>query len=506
MGGNVDSARMMYDELGFDTLPVNGGGKNPYARAWQKRLPYRLWQNAPQNANIGIRGGGLANVAFIDCDEPQTFKNVTDWLAGLGIRGDSYPVIQTASDEGRHVYISLAGALSGDARDLSQEIGGGEFRYGAGAFVVAPPSLISDGGGYSLVSGDYSIRPELAVKDILPILGNRETVTERKPTLSRKALALLHGKNIDSYSSRSEAEQSLIASMVNAGFTFGEVLALFNRHPCAGKYAELKTKNSKNAERWLSKSFYKAAQWVTTHESKARQVAKSAIAWAESTAWKGRTGAVDQLIYLAHANIAYRAGRLTFAASCRDLAELAGIGKTTATRATWRLCDSGLLVPDKKAVADSANIYQLSDLDKMGHSLSTSFVRKCPTMSNHDVFRFGGLGKSAGQVWQVLQEHPASIDELAEVTGRHKKTIERVIDRMSKLADPLTGESLPMVASDDGKIYHPLPVDLDRVAHAVGTAGTGERQRKEHAKERRLHARSLERGRQASRKQAEVTR
>lgn len=497
MGGIVDTARVMYDELGFDTLPVIGGGKKPIARAWQNRLPYRLWQNAPESANIGIRGGGLASVAFIDCDEARTFENVTNWLAGLGIRGDSYPVVQTASGEGRHVYITLTGALSGDARDLSHEIGGGEFRYGAGAFVVAPPSAINDGGKYSLISGDYSLRPTLEVKDVLPILGNREIVTERKPTLSRKAVALLHGRNIENYKSHSEAEQSLIASMVNAGFSFVEVLDLFNRHPCAGKYAELKSRNARNAERWLLKSYTEADKWAKTHESRARRVAKSAIAWAESRAWQGRTGAVDQLIYLAHANIAHRAGRLTYAASCRDLAELAGIGKTTATRATWRLCNTGLLVPDKKAVADSANVYQLGNLDIVEHSLSTSIVRKCPTMSKHDVFRFSGLGKSAGQIWQALQERPASIDELAERTGRHIKTIERAIDRMAKLADPLTGEYLPMVASDDGEIYHPLPIDLDRIAHAVGTAGAGERQRKEHAIQRRNHARDLERGRQA---------
>lgn len=107
-----------------------------------------------------------------------------------------------------------------------------------------------------------------------------------------------------------------------------------------------------------------------------------------------------------------------------------------------------------------------------------------------------GLGKSAGQVWQVLQERPASVDELAEATGRHKKTIERAIARMLKIDDPLTGEFLPMVASNDGKIFHALHVDLDRIARAVGTAGAGERQQKEHAKERRLHARSLYRGRE----------
>jgi len=505
MGGFVDIARVMYDELGFDTLPLIPGEKNTKAYAWQSRSPYRLWQNASERANIGIRGGGLASVAFIDCDEPRTFETVTKHLAGLGYHNDSYPVVQTASGEGRHVYITLSGVLSGDARDLSKEIGAGEFRYGSGAYVVAPPSFINDCGGYALISGDYSIRPTLEVKDVLPILGNRETVTERKPTLSRKALALLYGKNIDTYSSRSEAEQALITSLFNAGFSFDEILDYFNRYPCAGHYAEEQTqKGAKSATGWLRRSYNKAVKWATTHESKARQVAKSAIAWAESRAWQGRTGAVDQLIYLAHANIAHKAGRLNFAASCRDLAELAGVSHMTATRSTWRLCNSGLLVPDKKAVADSANFYQLGEMDKLLHSLSSS-VRKCNSLSTHDVFRVVrrkginkfqvyGLGKTAGQVWKALQEHPASIDELAESTGRHVKTIERAIERMLKLADPLTGEYLPMVASDDGEIYHPLPVDLDRIAHAVGTAGAGERQRKEHAKERRLHARGLEQG------------
>ncbi len=495
MGGMVDAARVMFDELGFDTLPLTPQSKRPYARAWQSRLPYRLWQNAPENANIGIRGGGLASVAFIDCDESQTFERVTNYLAGLGIRGDSYPVIQTASGTGRHVYITLTGALSGDARDLSQEVGAGEFRYGAGAFVVSPPSVTNEG-GYTLISGNYSIRPTLAVKDLLPLLGDREIANQSKPTLSRKALALLHGRNIENYKSRSEAEQSLIASMVNAGFQFGDVLDHFNRYPCAGKYAELKSKNARNAERWLLKSFNEAEQWAKTHESKARQIAKSAIAWAESRAWQGRTGAIDQLVYLAHAEIAYRAGRLTYGAGRRDLAELTGINQITATNATKRLIKSGLIIFDMPHSVDCATLYRLGGLDKLNHSLSTSIVRKWLSLS-HDVFRHGGLGKSAGQVWQILQERPASIDELAESTGRHVKTIERAIDRMSKLADPLTGEYLPMVASDDGEIYHSLPVDLDRIAHAVGTAGAGERQRKEHAEERRYHARELERGRQA---------
>jgi hypothetical protein len=490
MNSSVDMARIVYDELGFDTLPLIPGAKKAYARAWNIRLPHRLWQNAPERANIGIRGGGIANLAFLDCDEPRTFNNVTNWLAGLGYRGDSYPLIQTSSGEGRHIYITLATALSGDVCKLSREVGAGEFRYGAGAYVVAPPSSTRHG-GYSLISGDYSIRPSLEVKDILPLLANHVGTSTRKPTLSRKALALLHGKGTEKYSSRSEAEQSLLASMANAGFAFEDVLDMFNRNPCAGKYTELKTKNARNAERWLFRSYKEAQEWVSAHESQARQIAKMAIVWAESRAWKGRTGAVDQLTFLAHANIAYRAGRLTYAASCRDLAERAGISHMTATRATWRLCKSGLLVPDRKAVADSANIFELLNRDMPLHSPSTPVVRKCNTTSNHDVFRHRGLGKSAGQVWQVLQESPARIDQLVERTGRHPKTIKRALDQMSKITDPLTGECLPMVFSENGEVYYPLSVELDRIAHAVGTAGAGERQQKKHAQERRIHARAL---------------
>jgi len=499
MVGSLEVARKQYDDLGFDTLPVRSGGKNPYARAWQKRLPYRLWQNVPQGMNIGIRGGGLADVAFIDCDESRSFEAVTNYLSGLGFRGDSYPIVQTASGEGRHIYITLAGMLSGEACNLSNEIGKGEFRYGAGAMVVAPPSVLKDGSHYKLISGDFSIRPTLGVKDILPLLGNRKIVDESKPALSRKARAILHGKKelIDDYSSRSEAEEALLASLVNIDLPFSEVLKLFNNYPCAGKYAELKAKNPKNAERWLMNSYTEAEKWTKQNESKARKFTKSVIEWAENKAWEGRTGAVDQLIYLAHASIAYKAGRLNYAAACRDLADMAGVGRSTASRSTWRLCKSGLLVPDKSAIADNANTYQLANLDKVGHSLRTPIVRKCPTLSDHDAFRYRGLGKSAGQIYAVLQECPASMEELAELTGRHIKTIKRNLERMAKLTNKLTGEFLPMVASDDCKIYHLLPINLDRIAHAVNTAGKGTIQRKEHAKERRLHRRSLDSGRQS---------
>ena len=139
----------------------------------------------------------------------------------------------------------------------------------------------------------------------------------------------------------------------------------------------------------------------------------------------------------------------------------------------------------------TVNIYQLGQLETVGHFLTTSTVRKCPTISNHDAFRHKGLAKSAGEILQVLLGGPATDEELVERTGRCMKTIRRWLHVMATLTNPLTGEYLPMVASEDGKTWHALDIDLDNVAHAVGTAGKGERQRLQHAKERDADARSL---------------
>lgn len=495
MDSDLYKARVYYEDLGFDTLPLHAGSKKPIFSGWQNRPIHRLWHKVPSNFNIGIRGGGVTNLAIIDCDESRTFRSISTWLEGLGYQADSYPTVQTASGEGRHIYVSLSGGFPGDWRTLSKEIGAGEFRYGSGSYVVAPPSLIAGGGEYILQRGDFSLRPTLSAKDILQIVDNKDLVTEHEHRISRKALALLRGKGIDKYKSRSEADQALLTSLCNGGFTFYQVLDFFNRYPCAGKYAELKAKNPKNAISWLSKSYDEALRWTQTHESKQRQFAESAIEWAESTGWQGKTGAVDRSIFIAHAEIMKKAGRWIYAASSRDLAEEAGVSHMTATRATWRLTKSGLIIPDKRAVGDCANCYQLGKVDMTLHSPGTPAVRKCNSMSAHDVFRFAGLGKSAMEVFSALLDKPASIDDLAGTTKRHPKTIKRVLDRMGKLADPLTGECIPMVACDKGKCYRAMSVDLDRIAQAIGTAGMGERQKMQYTKDRRLRARALERAR-----------
>ncbi|NOH04682.1 MAG: hypothetical protein HND47_23280 [Chloroflexi bacterium] len=499
---SILQARDFYAELGFDTIPLrpddntgNENGKKPIFTGWHKKEPRRMWNVAPQNANIGLRGGGEIDAAFLDCDEdkkPGTFGNVTAHLHSLGVT--EYPVIKTASGVGRQIYITLTDAPNGNACDLASKTGAGEFRFGAGAYVCAPPSVV-EGVNYEILKGDLFHLPRVSFMDLRPILGELKD-KPHPPKIPRNAFAVLNGdaKAIAKFKSRSEAEQSLLLSLANARFSFADVLRLFNQNPCAGRYAEMRTANPKTAEGWLYHSFMEA-QGLVDRDSKARETALRAIAWAKSCAWTGKGGASEQAVFLAHMAIAYKAGTVTgWAASKRTLAELAGVSE--ASKINKRLLLSGYLNLERRSTVDCANIYSLS---------TTLPLPKTPTCEEvvtlcKDAFRnsnrlaadgkrlaFGQIGR---QLWEALNAKPMSAEDLAQFTGRDKRTVNKYLERMRRLANQMTGEVLPLVDCD-GDIWRALAVDFDAVAKAVGTHGKGSEQRLKHAEERRRHANKL---------------
>ena len=88
----------------------------------------------------------------------------------------------------------------------------------------------------------------------------------------------------------------------------------------------------------------------------------------------------------------------------------------------------------------------------------------------------------------MLQENESlTVDELTRGTGRDKRTVKKVLERLKQIIDRKTGEIFIMVESDNGETWHALSVDLDAVALAVGTAGATEAQKRLHEKERRAH-------------------
>jgi len=117
--------------------------------------------------------------------------------------------------------------------------------------------------------------------------------------------------------------------------------------------------------------------------------------------------------------------------------------------------------------------------------------------TSHDSFRWAGLGKTCSQVWDALEAGAFTDQELAQITGRHVKTIRRALKRMSSpdnLTDLRTGEVLALVERQ-GEKWERLPVDLDHVANVMCVAGIGEKQRAKHKAEREGHRCALELGR-----------
>lgn len=504
--------RTLYIEQGYDCIPLKPLSKLPLSAGWQERETFRQWQRAPEDANFGLRAGH--GKAFIDCDtksDPSTTENVLRWLDGLGIR--NYPIVQTPSG-GSHIYVNFEGVLLGSKRNLSRQIGKGEFRYDHGAYVAAPPSVIQEG-TYTLLEGDPGRLPTLDIKDIAALVNVNENVTDMKPAaiMSQTARALSMGQGIERYQSRSEAEAALVLSLVNSGFDFQQIKVIFDTSPCAGKYAEIRTRNPRKAEAYLLHT-WKNAERYKHNESPTRRKIRELQAMAERAAW-GR--ATDKLVFLAHTRIAYKAGRFEYAASRRDLALEAGVSSdATATNATKRLMKRELLTLQEKSAARFANRYALQ-VDKFTHFLTSALLGSghfCPPavvmdnglildlegLETSDAFRNGKgrLGRRAGQVYKLLFVEHLTASEIAARTGASLKTIRRVLAKLAKVKDRKTGEVIQMVSCDEADRWRSHVVDLELLEAIYGTRGATEKQREKYERERRDHARALERGKLTS--------
>lgn len=490
----VFSAKKYYADLGFDTLPLSAGSKICHVEKWQIISPNEAWLHAPSDSNIGIRCGGKRHFAVIDCDEKNkvgTFENIKNYLAGLGYDDKKFPVIQTASGIGRQIYCTLTDSIPGDYHNLSPQFGCGEFRFGEGAYVVAPPSIVNHSGVYELLQGNLSYLPEIefsAISDILKVSTSPDRYEDSKkilkyPKLTRKQKYMLNGYGIQEYDSKSEFEIALIVSLVNTGWDWNGILYLFNNNKCGGKYSELNSEDRKQAYHYLRLSYENACQWAENNISEGRQRAMNAEAWALSRSWPGRGGSTDRDVFLAHVQIAKESGKVIYHADCRTLAEFANTTSRTAARANRRLVKAGLLNLEKASVGDCAAQYSLSNSVTLPHS---PIVRKCDTISSeHDVFSYQALGKSSKFIWNALEDGPKTVEDLLLLTGRVKKTVQKWLTVMSGLEDGVSEK--PMVYESEGKWYRNQDISLERISEFLEVNGVTEKRKKHHQEERAIH-------------------
>lgn len=490
----VISARIYYAEQRLDTLPIMVDGKRCPVKNWPDVSSDEAWLIASEARNIGIRCGGERHFAVIDCDDKkrqETFNNVINYLAGQGINESTLPIVQTASGIGRHIYFTLPEYISGSLSYLSPQIGSGEFRYGKGAYVLAPPSFIEGHGGYTWLQGDVSSLPLVEYSCIAGILDHPNTFNAEEKTLkdtrsikfTRNQKAMLNGIGLDKYASRSEFEYALIVSLVNTGWDWIGILNLFNRNKCGGKYSQMNSEDSKQAYHYLRLSYENASQWAETNISEGRKRAQDAEAWALSRSWPGRGGSTDKDVFLAHAQIANESGQVVYHADCRTLAEFANTVSRTAARANRRLVKAGLLNLEIPAVGNCAAQYSLSNSVTLPHS---PIVRKCDTISReHDVFSYQALGKSSKFIRNALEDGPKTVEELVLLTGRTKKTVEKWLKAMSGLKDGVSEK--PMVYANDERWYRNQDISLDRISELLEVNGVMDMRKKRHQEERAIH-------------------
>lgn len=499
---DIQNQRAQFLENGYDPIPLKPKSKLPASKAWESKPTITQWNYAKGSVNIGLRAG--YGRAFIDCDDKNkigTFETVTRWLDGLGYHVGDYPIVQTPTlteigTHGAHIYVNFTGQMMDSKKNLKSDIGAGEFRYGTGAYVAAFPSTIDDG-EYKLISGNIARLPEIDLHDVSTLINvNEEEKPKTDKKMSRLAYAIASGTRPERYQSNSEGEAGLILSLINSGYTYEEIKYIFNSFPCLGHYRQKHAdQNPREGERWLYMT-YQSMLTFSHHESPARRMIAKLQETAEAAAW---SSANRRKLLLAHLDIAYKAGKPEYVAGIRDLALGAGVHKDTASNHTKKLINDGLIYLTEAGNVVSANRYALNS-EKIGHSLRTKNVRKCPKFSNHDAFRNGGgryakgrLGRRAGEIYELIFNNPLPVSEIAKQTGATIKTVESALKKMNKFIDFRTGEIIEMV-SCDGEIWNANLVDLDVIAAMIGTFAATGKQKLTYEKERRDHARNLEIG------------
>lgn len=430
-----------------------------------------------------ICGGASRNLVVFDCDTHASL----DRLRRAFGDPDTWIV---ASARGGHIYfhspVPVRSTTWNGVEILAQ-----------GHYVLAPGALHPTGIHYEYLKHPPFIQ---SLNTLTPLPGLVLEPARIRPTgMPRKAWRILTGQAVErEYATESEREYAAVCSLVNKGFGFARVRDAFHKlAPPDGHYATWARKNgAADADEMLERMYHKALEWTSSQDSPDRRTAKRVRAWLENHPLTGRTGISDHVVLDAHLQIALRCGKLLYAASARDLAEIAGVAKETASHANHRLVARGLLEHAQDADGPFAHRWRLKPPGEVLRNLYTPpqelNVRECIVLATpfaHDAFHRKGLGKPAALVWTWLLREPLTLAELTARTGRHKSTISRVL---AKLHDALhLIEPCEIAAGGAVRWQIVSGTNLDAVAHLLETSGSAKRRASDHERQRAAYRRLL---------------
>lgn len=486
---DVFDAKDKYIEWGYYPIPLKPGEKRPIANIrWTRDDPNYMWGIAKGGENIGLRCGGQAWFAVLDCDDknhPGTFKNVSDYLEFIGFDISELPIVQTASGNGRHIYIKLTSRPQFAIINFHESIGGGEVRYGDGCYVVAPPSIV-DGNSYKLISGDFEYLPELSYEELQPLIRyGKGKKLERKHKVPRSVWKILKNQSGRTYKSRSEAEFAMILGLINAGFTYEKIKGFFliNQPP---KFWELFGTYDVQAFAYLDHSIKNARKWAEENESEGRKIASEIRQRILTISWKREYGLNSRVVLLAHSQIAYRCGKLEYIASSRGIADIANISESSAARGTNTLVEKGFLDLIDPAVVYFAAKYRIKQIDTLSQLVLNTAVGDCIDLLTHDAFRREALGKLSGEIFLALSQRSMPVSQLCRYTGRSESAVRRALKKSESLSNQ--DQEIGFHFEVDKRGFWKLSLkDLNEAASRLGVFGKKFAQIRKHKRERTLY-------------------
>ncbi|NLF00949.1 MAG: hypothetical protein GX601_08215 [Anaerolineales bacterium] len=441
---------------GIDTIPLIEGSKAPALLGWRNLPSSEQWSEVDGAAcNIGVLGGGDLGLAVVDCDDDGAVRNVGVGLNALGLA--DLPTVETPSG-GRHYYLRLAAVplVDGHARALAREVGLGELRFGRGAYVVSPRSVVN-GQEYVFITGAPELIPtvpQVAWRDLAWLLDEEPAAPpavdmpslpvpllwRERPravdALLRELATVEAGAPVGDYASRSEAEQAVVVKLVLAGWSFTQVAELFE----SAQPAHYRDHGDPLA--YLRLCWARGLAYVREHPQ--RRLIAEAYRQIEGQPWPGRGGALDQRVALGLLSLAYMVARPQVAAAARDLAQHAAASVGGVCNALRRLRRAGLVAAmeawrddhEDRARATQYDVSGLLSMDKLEHmspvQSPVTYVQVCPQEGHApDLWSPGGLGRSAGLVYRLLGDEAADTSTLAQATGKCERTVRRALARLA---------------------------------------------------------------------------
>jgi DNA-binding MarR family transcriptional regulator len=190
--------------------------------------------------------------------------------------------------------------------------------------------------------------------------------------------------------------------------------------------------------------------------------------------WSGTGGATDRRVLLAVLGRARELGKIELDLSVRDVAEIAGVTRSTAATSLGRLAANGWIVRMENGSPRHHAATYLLVLRTLIESSSMPGIE----VISEDLWRRSGLGPNAGRIHALLGV-PMDAGELAAATGLHITTVRRNLKRLR--------EHGLVIGELCGRFQKSGRVLAD-VARDLPCAGAGERQAALHARERQGYA------------------